>query len=96
MRADLPDTYYDPSPGPWAFHEYRHGLNNVLIDRLGHHLCSHLRYGDGPLMAAAPSMVDLLNDILDGADLDHVRCRAALILREIQSHRPRESGEDDE
>ena len=95
MSADLPDGYYDPSPGPWEFHTFRNGLNNVLFDRLGHHLCSHLRYGDGPLMASAPAMVDLLNDILDGADLDHVRLRAAYILREIASHRPREPGDDD-
>jgi hypothetical protein len=32
-------------------------------------------------------MIDLLNDILDGADIDHMRFRAACILREIQSHR---------
>jgi hypothetical protein len=92
----LPEHFYEPSPGPWAFHELQYGLNNVLLDRDGHHLCSHIRCGDGPVMAAAPAMVDLLNDIIDGADLDHVRCRAACILREIAQHRPREPGEDDE
>jgi hypothetical protein len=96
VEEDLLAHYFEPSPGPWTFHTHAYGLNNVLLDRLGHHLCSHLRYGDGPLMAAAPAMVDLLNDILDGADLDHVRCRAACILGEIASHRPREPGEDGE
>jgi hypothetical protein len=77
---ELAAHFYDPSPGPWEFHEHRHGLSNVLLDHLGHHLCSHVRYGDGPVMAVAPAMVDLLNDILEGADFDHVRCRAASIL----------------
>ena len=47
-------------------------------------------------MAAAPAMVDLLCDMLDGADRDHLRVRAACILREIESQRPREPGDDDE
>jgi hypothetical protein len=71
-------------------------MNNVFIDRLGHHLCSHIKYGDGPVMAAAPAMVDLLTDILDRADVDYVRFRAARILREIESQRPGQMGEDDE
>ena len=95
LEEKLPRTTLTRPPGPWTFHTHIHGLNNVLLDRLGHHLCPTW-YGDGPLMAAAPTMLDLLNDILDGADLDHVRCRAAHILREIESHRPREPGEDDE
>jgi hypothetical protein len=53
-------------------------------------------YGDDPIMAAAPAMVELLTDMLAGADLDHLCARAAHILREIASYRPREPGEDDE
>ena len=82
--------------GPWEFHPFRNGLHNVVYDRLGHHLCSHIRYGDGPLMAAAPAMRDLLVDLLAGADVDHISARASLLLAEIQAGRPRQPGEDDE
>jgi hypothetical protein len=92
----LTDHFFDPSPAPWTFHTHCYGLNNVVTDRLGRHLCANVTYGNGPVMAAAPAMVDLLNDILVGADLDHVRYRAAYKLREIESHRPRGPGEDDE
>jgi hypothetical protein len=92
----LPADYYDPSPGPWEFHTFRNGLNHVVYDRLGHHLCSHIRHGDGALIAGAPAMRDLLIDLLAGADVDHLSARASIILAEIATARPREPGEDDE
>jgi hypothetical protein len=90
----LPDNFYEPSPGPWAFHEHVYGLAHTLIDHDGRVLTTNVRSGDGAMMAAAPAMVDLLSDMLAGADLDHLRVRAACILREIESRRPREPGED--
>jgi len=73
----LPADYFTSSPGPWEFHTFRNGLNNVVFDRFGHHLCSHIRHGDGPLMAAAPAMRDLLVDLLAGADVDHLSTRSS-------------------
>ena len=56
-----------PSPGPCAFETHRYGLANVLLDRDGRVLGTHLRHGNGPLMAEAPAMADLLCDLLAGA-----------------------------
>jgi hypothetical protein len=40
-----------------------YGLANVLLDRDGRVVGTHLRYGNGPLMAEAPAMADLLCDL---------------------------------
>jgi hypothetical protein len=32
---ELPDEFYEPSPGPWAFLRHIFGLNNALLDRDG-------------------------------------------------------------
>jgi hypothetical protein len=81
-RVPLPADNYDPTPGPWEFHAFRNGLNNVVFDRLGHHLCSYLRHGDGPLMAAAPAMRDILVDLLTGAEVDSLGARVANLGRD--------------
>lgn len=96
MELELPEGYYEPSPGPWAFETLRYGLSNVLLDRDGHVLGTHLRYGNGPLMAEAPAMADLLCDLLAGVPVEQLRPRAASSIRKIDRHRTREPGEDDE
>jgi hypothetical protein len=96
MELELPEGYYEPSPGPWAFETLRYGLSNVLLDRDGRVLGTHLRYGNGSLMAEAPAMADLLSDLLTGVPAEQLRPRAATILRQIERHRLREPGEDDE
>jgi hypothetical protein len=96
VEQDLPEHFYKPSPAPWAFETCRYGLANVLLDRDGRVLGTHLRYGNGPLMAAAPAMADLLCELLAGAPVEQLLPRAALILRQIERHGVREPGEDDE
>jgi hypothetical protein len=41
-------------------------------------------------------MVSLLRDLITGVPPDVLRNRAAAILRQIEYHRPRQPGEDDE
>ncbi len=41
-------------------------------------------------------MADLLNDLLAGASTEELRPRAAAIMRQIEGHRVREPGDDDE
>lgn len=93
---DLPDDSFVPSPGPWAFETHRYGLANVLLDRDGRVLGTHLRFGNGPLMAEAPAMADLLCDLLAGVPIEQLRPRAAYIMRQVERHREREPGEDDQ
>lgn len=92
MEPDLPDGYYDPSPGPWAFH----GFGNVLIDRDGRVLTTNVRRGDGAMMAVAPALLELVTDLIAGADPDELRGRAKRIMREIARRGQREPGDDDE
>jgi hypothetical protein len=47
-------------------------------------------------MAAAPAMADLLCDPLTGVPAEQLHPRAASIIRQIERHRMREPGEDDE
>ncbi len=96
MEPDLPESYYDQSPGPWAFHEHIYGFGHVLLDRDGRVLTANVRRGDGAVMAGAPAMLELLADLVAGVDRDKLRGRAERILREIARLRPREPGEDDE
>jgi hypothetical protein len=96
MEVQLPGEYYEPSPGPWTFETHRYDLANVLLDRDGRVLGTRLRYGDGPLMAEAPAMADLLCDLLAGVPVEQLRARAASIMRQIERHRGREPDEGDE
>jgi hypothetical protein len=41
-------------------------------------------------------MADLLCDLLNGVRAEQLRPRAASIMRQIERHRAREPGEDDE
>jgi hypothetical protein len=86
----------DHSPGPWAFHTHVYGLANVLLDRDGRVISCHLPRGNGALIAKAPAMADLLCDLLAGVPAEQLRPRAASIMRQIERHRGREPGEDDE
>jgi len=47
-------------------------------------------------MAKPPAMADVLCDLLAGVPVDQLRPRAATIVRQIESHRVREAGENDE
>ena len=95
MVEQLPEDFYEPSPSPCAFETHRYGLANVLLDRDGRVLGTHLRYGNGALIAEAPAMADLLCDLLAGVPADQLRQRAASIMRQIERYRVREPGEDD-
>jgi hypothetical protein len=92
----LPDNFYEPSPGPWAFHANVYGVAHTLIDRDGRVLTTNVRSGDGALMAAAPAVVDILSDLLAGVAADDLHVRAEAIMRELARHRPRELRDDDE
>ena len=66
-----------------------------LIDHDGRVLTTHVRSGDGAMMAAAPAMVGILLDLLAGISPDDLRGRAKAIMRELERHRRREPGKDE-
>jgi hypothetical protein len=86
----------DPSPAPWTFADRIYGIGNCLIDRDGRVIGAHLPIGNGPLIAQAPAMAELLRGLVAGASAEQLRARASAILREIDRCVPREPGEDDE
>ena len=92
MDAPLPE----PSPAPWTFADSMYGIGNCLIDRDGRVIGAHLPIGNGPLIAQAPAMAELLRELIAGNDPERLRSRAAAILREIERRAPREPGEDHE
>ena len=59
-------------------------------------MSSHLALPNGPLMAEAPVMAELLRDLVAGEPIERLKAQAAAILRRIDRDRPREPGEDDE
>jgi hypothetical protein len=67
-----------------------------LVDRDGRVISCHLPTGNGALIAKAPAMADLLRDLLNGVPSERFRPRAASIMRQIERHRVREPGDDDE
>lgn len=93
---DAPYETWLPSPAPWVFEQRTYGIPHCLIDRDGRVIGSHLPLPNGPLMAEAPVMAELLRDLLAGGPVESLREQAAAILRHIDRGRPREPGEDDE
>jgi hypothetical protein len=73
-----------------------YGIGNCLIDRDGRVIGAHLPIGNGPLIAQAPAMAELLRELVGGERPENLLARASAILREIDRCVPREPGEDDE
>lgn len=73
-----------------------YGIAHCLIDRDGRVIGCNLPIGNGPLLAQAPAMADLLCELLASATAEQLRPHAAAILRQIERRRTREPGEDDE
>lgn len=73
-----------------------YGIAHYLVDRNGRVISCHLPTGNGALIAKAPAMGDLLRDLLNGVPAERLRPRAASIMRQIERHRVREPGDDDE
>jgi hypothetical protein len=73
-----------------------YGIGNCLIDRDGRVIGAHLPIDNGPLIAQAPAMAELLHDLVAGASAEQLRARASAILREIDRRVLREPGEDDD
>jgi hypothetical protein len=93
---DSPHDLWLPSPAPWVFEKRVYGLAHCLLDRDGRVIGSHLALPNGPLMAEAPVMAELLRDFVAGGSVDTLKTQAAAILRRIDRGRLREPGEDDE
>jgi len=55
-----------------------------------------LPIGNGPLIALAPAMAELLRELVAGTSVEQIRARAARILARIEQHRMREPGGDDQ
>ena len=65
MRCKSMDPPHEPpSPAPWVFEKHVYGLAHCLLDRDGRVIGSHLRLPNGPLMAEAPVMAELLRNLL--------------------------------
>jgi hypothetical protein len=93
---DSPSQPWQPSPAPWVFEQRIYGIPHCLIDRDGRVIGSNLALPNGPLMAEAPVMAELLRNLVVGELTATLRAQAASILRRIDRGRPREPGEDDE
>jgi len=48
------------SPGHWSFHQYLYGFSHVIFDADGRIIASSVVAGDGPLMAAGPTLLHAL------------------------------------
>jgi hypothetical protein len=83
MELEVTWDYCEPSPGPWAFETHRYGMSNVLLNRDWRALGTHLRLGNGYSMAEAPTMADVLCDLLAGIPAEQLRPRAEFIMRQF-------------
>ena len=92
----MDQAHETPSPAPWVFERHVYGLAHCLLDRDGRVIGSHLALPNGPLMAEAPVMAELLRELIAGGSIDALKVQAAAILRRIDRGRPRDPGEDDE
>ena len=45
-------------PGPWSYHSFRYGANNVVSDANGQYLAGDVPSTAGPLMAAGPDLLE--------------------------------------
>jgi len=66
-----------------------------LIDRDSRVIGCNLPMGNGPLLAQAPAMAELLRELVAGVNAEQLRTRAVYILRQIERRAPREPGEDE-
>lgn len=48
----------DTPPGPWSYHSFRFGSNNVVSDANGQYLAGNVPSTAGPLMAAGPALLE--------------------------------------
>jgi hypothetical protein len=69
---------------------------HCLIDRDGRVIGCHLPIGNGPTLAEAPAMAQILREFVAGVPAEQLRTRAAQVLDRIDAGRDRERGEDDE
>ena len=56
------------NPGPWKFHERLFIHGNVVVDKDGQILASHVGFANGPLIAAAPSLLEFVQAIAKRQD----------------------------
>jgi hypothetical protein len=56
----------ESSPAPWTFSERIYGIGNCLIDRDGRVIGCNLPIGNGPLLERAPTMAQILRDLVAG------------------------------
>lgn len=86
------------SPGPWSFHQHHYGLQNVVIDADHRVLASHIRFDNGPMIAASPALLHALTLIaaIDGpaqaiaqTAIEDFSEREGMMLADWDPHRPR-------
>jgi hypothetical protein len=73
-----------------------YGIAHCLVDRDGRVISCHLPTGNGAPIAKAPARADLLRDLLNGVPAERLGPRGASIMRQIERHRVREPGDDDQ
>src|SRR5262245_49712823 len=54
--------------GPWKFHERLFVHGNVVVDKDGKILASHVSFTNGPLIAAAPCLLDFVRAVAKRQD----------------------------
>ncbi len=55
--------YAKRRPSPWSFHAARYGLRNVVVDANQEPIASNIPLGSGPLVAAAPDLLEALETV---------------------------------
>ena len=86
------------SSGPWCFHQYCYGFSHVICDADGRIIASSVVAGDGPLMAAGPTLLYALRRIaaiegpaqeLAARTVEDFGEREGFVLSDWNPYRPR-------
>jgi len=59
--------YAKRRPSPWSFHATKYGLRNVVVDADQEPIASGVPPGSGPLVAAAPDLLEALETVAQEA-----------------------------
>jgi hypothetical protein len=73
-----PEIFDEPSPAPRTFAEHIYGLKQCLVDRDGRVIASHFPISNGPPLAQAPAMAQILRELVAGVPAARLQRRLSL------------------
>jgi len=80
--------YAKRRPSPWSFHAAKYGLRNVVVDANQESIASGVPPGSGPLVAAAPDLLEALETVAQEAPVGTAAWHTA--TEAIEAERVRE------